>query len=356
MSIWNWIWQTIIGPEESAQPPSAAGRDKTVSRSDGSVATLVDPRGTGRASEKPPSDPWFAPPEATLCESIWMEPMDLSFEEQALERVITSHLDGYNLELSPLPRVPEAVLRLLRKPDCCFREVANLISEDQAAATRVLRAANCWLRSAVPITSLPQAVARLGITPLQTIMMSESLRAATFIKGLGNREWACILWGRAVASGHVMRAIAPYADLDPEDAFMIGLLHDIGNVTVLSIVNKYETVARCDTDPDTFEYLCYQYHQGLGVLVASQWNLPPQLMAIIQDHHTRPVTDDPLRRERLALQLSDMILQMFGYAPPASYKLLESQPVCDLGLATRADFVELLKTLPDEIEQSMSHF
>lgn len=185
-------------------------------------------------------------------------------------------------------------------------------------------------------------------------MMSESLRAATFIVKNGNREFARAIWLQSLASACVMRSLSAYTDLDPDAAFVSGLLHDVGNVIVLRIVSQHENLMGAKVDSETFEYLCQECHQEFGELVADAWDLPPQLKELIQNHHVYPAEDDALRTERLALLLTDMINQMLGYGPSAAYDLLESRPVRDLGLADDADFIKFLDHLPNEIQHVMS--
>ena len=214
----------------------------------------------------------------------------------------------------------------------------------------VLRAANCALWGSRKVTSLLEAVTRLGINALRTLMLGESLRAAAFCKERRNRELAGLLWRRAVAGGCVMRALAEFTgQIDPEDAFAIGLLHDVGNVIVLQAVDKHEAFSHSRIDLQTFEYLCYECHELFGELIADKWALPPRLKELIQSHHRYPEDSDPLRNERLHLALADMINQMIGYGPPTSYDLLRSRPVRDLALTAEPGFVQFLQNLPEQI-------
>ena len=48
--------------------------------------------------------------------------------------------------------------------------------------------------------------------------------------------------------------------MDEEDAFLTGLLHDIGNVIVLRIMLDNNAVAQYDLDASTFDYLCFETH------------------------------------------------------------------------------------------------
>jgi HD-like signal output (HDOD) protein len=346
LGIWNLIKKALSGPAES--PVDSVSTPKLVPFSTETNVALLDPAEVSY---------WFTPQDASALEPVPMVRPELSHEARTLENMLISQFDGYDMSLPSLPRVPDLVLKQLRDPKCSFPKIAQIISEDQVSAATVLRTVNspiyCGLHK---ITSLPQAVARLGINAMKTLMMHQSLRAATFLCGKGNREMAQTFWRRSLAGAYIMRGLSDFARIDPEDALATGLLHDIGNVIVLRVVSEEKTFGLIMPDRDILEYLCYETHQEFGELVAKEWNMAPQLKELIQNHHTYPNPDDPLRTERLLLILSDMISQMLGYAPPALYNLLQSRPVNDLGLADREDFHNFLKDLPGQIDESINWF
>jgi HD-like signal output (HDOD) protein len=132
-------------------------------------------------------------------------------------------------------------------------------------------------------------------------------------------------------------------------------MHDVGNVMVLRAVQSRHGLAG-GIDLPTFEYLCAVCHQEFGELIAANWRLPDQMKSLLANHHTFPEPDDPLRTERLMLILSDMIGSMLGHGPSASYDLMATRPVQELGLADRANFKSWLGDLPAQINDAMIYF
>lgn len=359
MSLWDWIIESITGPRQTDVPAQPAREISRPHKTRAGIG-ILDPRTPpvqADAPAEPQGPPWYAPEGTAFLEPMPMANPGLSQDGLALEEALTSQLDINTLVLPSLPRVPEAVLRHLSRPDCSLRAIADLIAQDQVTATVVLRSANCALWGGLKVNSLLGAVTRLGTKALRTLMFSESLRAAGFCKQPHNRELGGLLWRRAVACGCIMRALAEFSkELEPEDAFAMGLLHDVGNVIVLHAVDNHEAYTRSAIDLETFEYLCYECHELFGELIAERWGLPPRLKALIQTHHRYPAEDDPLRNERLHLTLADMINQMIGHGPPATYDLLHSRPVQDLGLADKPVFVQFLQDLPTQVEQATNGF
>jgi len=341
----SWILGKVTRTREYEAAPLEVS---TSFESDMAVATLDEPD-EEFADTLPPAETktWWAPPGATQTELQPPPRPDLCPEARALEANLMSHFDGHDLELPPLPIVPQRVLERLRHEDFSFDQVAADIAQDQVIAAAVLRMVNSPIyRGIDKITQLPAAVKRLGRNAVRALMMHESLHAATFLSKGTNVELANRLWTRARASGWIMRSLAPLVSLQPEDAFLIGLLHDIGGVMVLRLAGG-KSIPGYKVDADTFEYLCHECHQEFGELIAAGWKLPERLASLIADHHRYPAPDDPARTERLCLQTTDMIAALLEYSPPVRYDLIHARPVIDLGLSDSPRFVPFLVELPE---------
>ncbi|MCP4589672.1 MAG: HDOD domain-containing protein [bacterium] len=276
----------------------------------------------------------------------------MTTEARSLENVLASYLDGHDLSLPPLPTVPDKVLKRLREGKSNMAQVAEDIAEDQVITGTVLRMINSPLyRGVDKITSLAPAVTRLGSNAIRTLMLHHSLRVVTLGLSGQSAQYARLLWMRAQASAHVMRALSPFTGVDSEEAFLVGLLHDIGSLVVVRATSTPRSVVGYDITitEDEFEYLCYECHQEFGELIADEWRLPEQIKLLIADHHRYPEAQDPCRVERLQLQATDMICSLLGHTSWQPYNLLESRPLVDLGLKDNADFEALLRGLPEQV-------
>jgi HD-like signal output (HDOD) protein len=184
-------------------------------------------------------------------------------------------------------------------------------------------------------------------------MLHESLRAAMFPVGSADRALAQMLWDRSLAGGCIMRRMSSLVGANEENAFLVGLLHDVGNVIVLREAHRQQALTRHHVPLDAFEHLCRKYHQAFGRALAEYWQLPPELKELIANHHDPPAAADPLRAQRWLVQLCDMIASMLGYAPEVEYDLVNSEPARALGLDGREDFTRLLDEIPAHLEEAM---
>lgn len=344
MSFWDWLFSKISTPRDAFDGTSApSGSHSTSGR------TSSDPRSAATAIAE--NEAWWTPLAEAPLEPVQIPRPDLSPEARALENILISHFDGHDLQVPPLMQVVERALRRLAKDNCNFSEVARELNEDPVIAGSVLRIANSPLyRGTTKITSVQQGVTRLGHKAVRTLLLHESMRSAMF-GAKGKDHFAEGLWKRSLASAVVMRELARLCGTDEEDAYLLGLLHDIGSVLVLRILRGELKFGRYQIDEDEFDYLCQESHQEFGELIATEWKLPTTVAAIIADHHRHPAPDDEYRSARLQVLLSDMIVSMLGFGPMSNYDLVRSPAATDLGLSDRREFHDMLDHLPEKVDE-----
>lgn len=344
MGFWDWAtgWMRERGPSRDDGAPAEANA---------ATAVLDHPAPGDEAAV----DRWWAPAEGGLVEPLVMARPELTPEARALEQILLSHFDSHDLDMPPLPHVAEKVLGHLGGRDYDTKKIAGEIGEDQVIAAAVLRMVNSvFYRATQQITAIHPAVNRLGANALRTLLMHQALRAAAFQRKGGNPELANVVWNRSLAGAVVMRSLSAFTSVDAEEAFMVGLLHDIGNVIVLREAQKQQAALRYRLDLPTFDYLCAETHQEFGELVADAWSMPPALKSLLSDHHTHPAEDDPLRMQRLLIIVTDAVCAMLGFGAEAVYQLLDMQAVRELGLHQRGDFEDLLIELPGLVELNIA--
>ncbi|MBI1827036.1 MAG: HDOD domain-containing protein [Planctomycetes bacterium] len=360
MGLWDWLWDTLSG--RSAPRGTSPSRILYSKSSDSTAVSVLEPPDNATtepvaAVEDDSVPAWWNPEGVTQIDPITPERPRMMADVRALEERLISYFDGHDLTLPSLPRVAEKVLKHLRSSKSNMAEIAHDLSEDPVSTAAVLRAANSPLyRGVDKINTLQLAVPRLGACALKVLMMHQSLRSAVFQQKGKPDQLSQSVWRGSLASAAVMRELAGLLHIEPEEAFLTGLMRDIGNVIVLRLMREQEQLTNSAIETETFHYLCHETHQEFGELIADAWKMPVNLKSLIANHHAFPLDDDPLRRERLMLILTDMICQMLGYMPEAQYDLMRAQAVHDLGLADNAAFEVLLARLPNRIEETALEF
>ncbi len=128
--------------------------------------------------------------------------------------------------LPPMPSTFAALQRALAHPDVNAAKVAAIIQKDPAISAKVLQVCNsAFFRLPRRLSSIPQAVAYLGLSTVHSLVLSAELfkPGVPICAALDVQQ----LQRHALGVGSIARMLAadrPWAD----DAFLAGLLHDIG--------------------------------------------------------------------------------------------------------------------------------
>jgi putative nucleotidyltransferase with HDIG domain len=366
MGLWDWVMGMLLGDQNRSAPSTHREYEAPTQTS---TAVLERPTPSTQTAADTIDDacdedfeglesdpPWWEftgeEPLITLAEPTRPE---LSHEAIALENMLLEQFNGHDLDLPRVSNVPEKVLRHLSDPKCDFEKIARDISEDQVIAAAVLRMASSPMyRGAQKISALKPALTRLGTQALRALMYNQTLRQLT-LQSENDENLARYVLQRSMASACIMQALAERVGIDREEAFLLGLMHDIGYVVVLREAVRQRRFVKYPLDLDTFEFLCHETHQEFGELLADSWSLPDKVKNLIMDHHRYPAEDEESRTERLLLQTTDIIISLLGYAPAKPYDFLNSRPVQDLGLDQRPDFMEFLADLPDRVDGTLQY-
>jgi len=225
--------------------------------------------------------------------------------------------------LPSLSNVVVEFIQLVRKDFYTAKEFETVISKDQALVARLLRLANSGIygrrRS---VHSIPEAVVLIGLESIKNIVFAVS--AENIVKGDLNKydyDPATGFWRHSLAVGLAARSLAETAtevDLHAEEAFIAGLLHDIGKLIIDDFldperepgpVTRAEESAAVGLD-----------HAELAEYILTQWNLPPAINRAVLCHH-----DDPADPEAdpggLVIGLAQVFCQAWNVGQTTSMDL-----------------------------------
>ncbi len=134
--------------------------------------------------------------------------------------------------IPPLPEKAQKVLALLSDTDVSVEKLRRLIAADAALSSKILNIANFDFYGAVKtMPNLNHAIMRLGFNAVRNIVVATSIKDV--FKRFGRDEE--LLWTAMMGSAIASSIIARHTKLvDPEDAFIGGLLHDVGKVYLLN--------------------------------------------------------------------------------------------------------------------------
>lgn len=230
-------------------------------------------------------------------------------------------LDALAQAASCLDPLPTSVTRLAvmvcdGSPD--LREVTEIVQFDQALTAGLLRMANSsWSASRVEITTVKDAVVRVGAGAVLSLALGVNMRGRMFraIPEYGLSEGD--LWSHSVASSlgaEVLLRRSP-RPLPPE-AVTAALLHDVGKLVMcrfldadlllfLERAREHGQLSALQAEAEVLGV----HHGELGGLMAQSWGLPESLVRGITYHHTPDVGMDPICH---VVHLADVVAKVIG--------------------------------------------
>jgi len=206
-----------------------------------------------------------------------------------------------------LPTLPAAALRILelcRDEEVDLWQIADAIASDPALAARILRSANsATLAAHGKVSTLTRAVALLGSKTVTAIALSFGLLRNRHTDRTGGFDSAGF-WRRAVFSALAARAAAEITApvVDPEEAFVAGLLQDLGVLALAELFqHEYGSLcARAGGDHPLLAELERDAwgadHADASALLARTWHLPASLQFAIGASH-EPLTETAFKGE-----------------------------------------------------------
>jgi putative nucleotidyltransferase with HDIG domain len=187
-----------------------------------------------------------------------------------------------------VPLLPEAAATLLlmtEDEDADLDRLTEVVRADPSMAAQLLRIANSPLFvSRYPISSLRTALSRLGMFQVRQIALLIVCDTKVFrVKGW--EEPIRKLFSHSVLVALFAQEIAKKARMNADEAFLAGLLHDVGIPTLIQALVEIEPRVTSFRDIDGLLALLKPRHGEIGARLAAAWAMPPRLIEAIGYHH-----------------------------------------------------------------------
>ncbi|GAB6040949.1 HDOD domain-containing protein [Endothiovibrio diazotrophicus] len=194
------------------------------------------------------------------------------------------------IQIPPQPNTLLEVERETRKSEPSLHTLSHIVSRDVGVSAGILKAVNSPLFGMrKTISSIEHAVNLLGIRNIQSVVASMSLRESI------NKHGSPAL-DRFLDSANDCALVCSYLAktlriMQPEDAYTLGLFHDVGMPMMILRFPNYKTVLIEANQTATYTLTEVEdkhlgtNHAVVGYLVARSWKLPPLIANAIFNHH-----------------------------------------------------------------------
>jgi putative nucleotidyltransferase with HDIG domain len=232
-----------------------------------------------------------------------------------------------NLSVPMLPAYAHRVIEMASDPELSIHRLASLVAKDQVLAARVLGLANSAYSSPnQPIANLTDAIIRLGTTAVRNIVITVSFTSRLHDPAVYDRRGKPIV-DHALGTAYVARLVAEPARVDPEEAFLSGLLHDIGKLVILKRAHEYRRQTGRAIPDDELDTVLANHHAAAGALVLRRWQLPESLDDPVRYHHDYDMAPRH-RTEAATVYLANRLSHRYGFGCERTDCQLLQDPVC----------------------------
>ena len=258
---------------------------------------------------------------------------------------------------SRLPVLPQVTIRLLNavnSPDSTAKDVGKIIEAEPSLAARALKMANSpFYGRGGRVSTIQSAVVVLGLKTVRSLALT--VWTHTLRSRLGTAEDMVLLsplLTHGLATGVVAGMLAERHQRQlAEDAYMAGLLHDIGRVALVAQLGMNYRIdvvepALCAHRPlhEQENAILGFDHRALGAALLASWALPRFIVDVVEHHHDGTIA--PTSHFLVAtVALAD------GYASRLGYNLIPDTPrpahdniAAFFGLATSDDVAGFLES------------
>lgn len=182
---------------------------------------------------------------------------------------------------------------VMKNPNASIKQIAAEVQKDPLIATKILKLANCitYNPSGRNIVDIENAVIRLGMGTARSVALACAMDQLARSAQLAPFEAQSNLWWLhslkcAAISRVLCKQLAPR--INPDMAFLAGLVHDLGAFFMLDRAGRYpELLER----PKTVDYLVAQWHDSIGTVLLDTLGLPEEIIEAVRDNDLpRPPT------------------------------------------------------------------
>lgn len=273
--------------------------------------------------------------------------MDL--EEKILQKLET-RIETNQLVLPSMPDVFLQVKKIVDDPSSNIGNVAKIITRDPSLTARILKVANnSMYRGNDEITSLQLAISRMGLQLIKTLVTSHAItQMFNQPKGALKPFFTKLQAHSSEVSAHAYAIAKHYSKINPDEALLAGLVHNIGYLPMAKCVESFPEVEK---EPNLLIEVMGNVHTKVGEMILKSWSFPQQIIDASMYYM------EQFRKGSATIDLTDIVIiaglnAYRGTDHPCTLPDWSQYPAFQkIGINTREQ-LEMLDEIEDEINNA----
>ncbi|MEJ2691349.1 MAG: HDOD domain-containing protein [Deltaproteobacteria bacterium] len=179
-----------------------------------------------------------------------------------------------------IPATPELIIKLnnaIRSDSSSLAGISKIITTDQPLVTKLLKVVNSpFFTTGHEVTSLQRAITIMGLSAVKSIAIAHTL--STFSPA--NAKKVKPILRHCLFAAFLAKQLANKIDIDPDEAFVCGILHDIGKTILIDYLSA------ADLPESLYLEIIAKNHCRAGYFLALEWQLSEIVQETVLHHHT----------------------------------------------------------------------
>lgn len=211
--------------------------------------------------------------------------------------IVTSLQDPEGGVIRQIPFAAQQALAVSRNPMSSVGDLVRLFERDPTLTQSLLKTANsAWYRhNDEVVVSIAAAVQRIGMQAVENVLLASIVEGMLCRPGGAYGVLVNKVWSHMLRTAPLAQRLAPAFDVDPEAAYTLALLHDVGKLAVFDYISALrQGLHREVRMPEPFLHeMLMRLHEPVGGRAALRWGLGVQAARALSEHHRRPVPAAP---------------------------------------------------------------
>lgn len=210
-------------------------------------------------------------------------------------RFLDALLESFDAVVRQPPLAAQRALSVTRDTSAPTSRLVSLVEGDPGLGQALLRYANSayYATGGGRVVSLHGAVQRVGTSGVHNVVLKTMVDGLLCRPGSAYQDMVNLSWQHMVRVAPITRGLAPAFRAVPDEAYALGLLHDVGKLVVFDRLGELRKTLRRDVafPLPVIGVVLRMLHEPLGGLAALQWGLGAGVAHAIATHHRAPVPE-----------------------------------------------------------------
>jgi HD-like signal output (HDOD) protein len=180
-----------------------------------------------------------------------------------------------------IPSFPDIALKLRKatQENCGIADIVKIVNMDPVISAKLIQVVNSPIyRPLSPISNCFDAINRLGLTTTRNLVTSFSMNNLVKSKNPLIKKLIRQTWLQSIKVSSISCTLAQLTQtVDPDEALLAGLLHNIG---VLPVLTYADSLPEGTYNPEDIDLCINEIHGQIGSVILEKWGFPDNLKQI----------------------------------------------------------------------------